>query len=40
MEQDSLYKIAKACAFVIFADGKIDQSEIDAAKRKAYQKVP
>lgn len=33
MEQDSLYKIAKACAFVIFADGKIDQSEIDAAKK-------
>ena len=32
MEKDTLYKIAKACAFVIFADGKIEQSEIDAAK--------
>lgn len=33
MEQDSLYKIAKACAFVIFADGKIEQSEIEASKK-------
>ena len=32
MEKDTLYKIAKACAFVIFADGKIAQSEIDATK--------
>lgn len=28
----ALEKIAKACAFVIFADEKIDQSEIDSAK--------
>lgn len=28
----SLEKIAKACAFVIFADGKIDKAEIDSAK--------
>lgn len=28
----SLEKIAKACAFVIFADGKIDNAEIDSAK--------
>ena len=27
-----LEKLAKACAFVIFADEKIDNSEIDAAK--------
>lgn len=33
MEQDSLYKIAKACAFVIFADEKIEQSEIEASKK-------
>lgn len=29
----TINKVAKACAFVIFADGKIDQSEIDAAKK-------
>lgn len=32
MGSDSLNKIAKACAFVIFADEKIEHSEIDAAK--------
>lgn len=32
MGLDSLNKIAKACAFVVFADEKIEQSEIDAAK--------
>ncbi|MDY6419525.1 MAG: TerB family tellurite resistance protein, partial [Succinivibrio dextrinosolvens] len=30
---ETINKVAKACAFVIFADGKIDQSEIDAAKK-------
>ncbi len=28
----ALEKIAKACAFVIFADGSIDKAEIDSAK--------
>lgn len=31
MGSDSLNKIAKACAFAIFADEKIEQSEMDAA---------
>ena len=29
----ALEKIAKACAFVIFADGLIDRAEIDSAKK-------
>lgn len=33
MSLDVLEKLAKAFAFVIFADGKIEQSEIDAAKK-------
>ncbi len=32
MVTESIEKLAKACAFIIFADEKIDQSEIDTAK--------